>query len=94
MTRRDITPEAVALRWLAGESILALADAYGVSAGLIERRLTKARETLPDLPWGDRTPTPADSPTTPYATLNDGRPGQQHHRPGSTVPNRQRRKRG
>ena len=48
-------------------------------------RLKTARETLPDLPWEDRTPAPADSPTTPYATLNDGKAGQ-HHRPGSTVP--------
>ena len=92
MTRRDITPEAVARRWLAGHSILAVAEHFDISVGMVQRRLKTARETLPDLPWDTRTPAVADSPTTPYATLNDGKPGQ-HHRPGSTVTRRERRPR-
>lgn len=76
--RPDITPEEVARRWLAGESILTIAVSLDTSQQTVKSRLTKARETMPDLPWDERKAKAATGPTMEYVAMKDGKPGTEN----------------
>jgi hypothetical protein len=92
VTRNDITPEAVAKRWLSGETILALAISLEVSEELIKRRLRKARKDLPDLPWTQRSATQTRGSVQEYREMKDGVPGARSLKQGSIVHGRHRRR--
>lgn len=92
MTRHDITPEAVARRWLAGETILHLACDLMVSEELIKRRLRKARQEFPDLPWGERPNTRTRGSVRDYREMKDGVSGGRTLKEGSIVFGRGKRR--
>lgn len=85
MTRKDITPEAVAKEWLAGDSILAIASRHLVTTELIRRRLRVAKRDLPHLDWENRGPIKDTNSPAAYVNLNDGKPGESVLRAGSVV---------
>lgn len=85
MTRHDITPEAVAKRWLAGETIAVLAVALGASEELIKRRIRTARQEFPDLPWDERVRTQNRSAVRDYRNMKDGVSGTRTVKQGSIV---------
>lgn len=92
MSRPDISTEEVARMWLGGASILSIAVHYDTSDQTIRRRISKARELLPNLPWDKRQPRVASSPTKGYTTMKDGRTGESVLRIGSVVRGRRRSK--
>jgi hypothetical protein len=90
--RPDLTPKDVALRWLAGASLLALADEFGTSVGTIKRRLKRAREAFPELPWSKRETRRGAGPTVDYIDMKDGDPRAHVVPKGSVVLERRRRR--
>lgn len=85
MTRKDITPEAVAREWLVGSSILVIATRLQVTTELIRRRLRVAKRDLPHLDWENRGPIKDTNSPAAYVKLNDGKPGESVLRQGSIV---------
>ena len=71
--RDDIAPLEVAERWLSGETVTALAEAYGTSHTLIKNRLAKARKLHPGLPWHKRDDTRGSAAA--YVRMTDGKSG-------------------
>lgn len=94
MTRHDNTPEQVARRWLAGESVLDLAVELMTDEELIKRRIRKARREFPGLPWDRRPEKQTRSSTLDYRSMNDGIPGESVLREGSVVRGNGRSRRG
>ena len=90
--RGDISDQDVALRWIAGESIQFIATSLRAAPATIHGRLTKARKTFPDLPWGERVIRRTPSPTKSFAAMNDGKQGAAEAR-GSIVDGRRRKHR-
>jgi len=88
--RPDVSTREVAVRWLAGESILTLATSYDMSRESIRKRLLKAHETMPDLPWDGRPSFRGGSPTSVYVRMRDGRGGVSIPKTGSIVKGRHR----
>lgn len=84
MARPDVTPRAVAVKWLDGWTYDMIEQYYGIVHATISRRLKAAREECPDLPWDERkkpeTRPRAESPVKDFLKLNDGISG------GTNVP--------
>lgn len=92
--RPDISNKDVALRWLAGESTVDISTDYDCTAGTISKRLRKAREEFPELPWDGRRKGQADPGLKTYVEMNDGKAGTSRLREGSVVRGRGGLRRG
>jgi hypothetical protein len=90
--RKDIAPLTVAELWLGGKSLLVIATQFDAAPETIRKRLRKARELYPDLPWGERKVRPTRSAVAGYVNMNDGVLGHPGYQAGSIVDGRARRR--
>ena len=71
--RADVPVRDVALKWLDGMTVLAIAAEYDATFSMIQRRIVRARKEFPELPWAEREPANKTGPTMNYRRMNDGR---------------------
>jgi orotate phosphoribosyltransferase-like protein len=92
--REDVTPKMVADLWLSGLSMVAIATELDIAMETARKRLAKAKELHPDLPWEERKPKMTRSVASDYARMNDGKTGRADLRAGSIVNSSRLRRRG